>query len=116
MDRGKKPERFLQLLENPQPFDQQTYAENKGRDLERVFNDFQGVRLQLEEWLETLTPRQLFDKGHFQKWLGKRTLADLIAAATYLADERFIPSLEMFAAGWQAREARKGAEELGIDN
>jgi len=60
----------------------------------------------LEEWLETLTPRQLFEKQTFQRWLGGRTLVEIIAQLTYQAEERFIPSLEMFVAGWEAREAR----------
>lgn len=107
LDRGKKPERLLGLLANPKPFDQQTHSENAERDLDRVFNDFQKVRFQLEEWLETLTKKQLFDKHVYGKWLGGRSLADLITDLTYKADERFIPSLEMFAAAWEAREARK---------
>ncbi len=106
LDRGKKPERLLKLLENPKQFDQQTYSENKERDLDRVFNDFQKVRFQLEEWLETLTAKQLFDKQVYRKWFGGRSLADLIADLTYKADERFVPSLEMFTAAWEARQGR----------
>jgi hypothetical protein len=111
IDRGKKPERLLGLLENPRQFDEQTFAENKGRNLDRIFSDFQGARFKLEEWLELLTPRQLFDRQPFQQWLGGRTLAEMIAETTYQAEERFVPSLQMFAAGWEAREARRGAEE-----
>jgi hypothetical protein len=113
IDRGKKPERLLRLLEEPRQFDEQTYAENKGRDLDRIFNDFQGARFKLEEWLELLTPKQLFDRQPFQKWLSGRALAEIIAQATYKAEERFIASLEMFAAGWEMRQARMGAGEQG---
>lgn len=107
LDRGRKPDRLLRLLEAPKQFDEQTYKENKDRDLDGLFNDFQKVRFQLEEWLETLTAKQLFDKQVYGKWLGGRSLADLIAELTYKADERFVPSLELFAAAWEAREARK---------
>jgi hypothetical protein len=115
IDRGKKPERLLGLLQNPRHFDEQTFSENKGRDLDRIFSDFQGARFKLEEWLELLTPRQLFDRQPFQQWLGGRTLAEIIAETTYQAEERFIPALEMFAAGWEAREARMRVEEQGSD-
>jgi hypothetical protein len=110
IDRGKKPERLLRLLDDPRQFDEQTYAENKGRDLDRIFNDFQGARFKLEEWLEVFSPKQLFDRQPFQRWLGGRTLAEIIADTTYKAEGRFSPALEMFAVGWEARQARIEAE------
>ncbi|MCA9977623.1 MAG: hypothetical protein KC413_17810, partial [Anaerolineales bacterium] len=40
LDQGKRPEAFLPALAQPEAYDQARYEENKGRDLDRVFDDW----------------------------------------------------------------------------
>ncbi|WP_420628690.1 ClbS/DfsB family four-helix bundle protein [Candidatus Leptofilum sp.] len=101
ISQGKKPGRLLAALNNAEEYGRLRYQENKDRDLDRVFDDLPQVRVQVEEWLEEFSEKQLSKKGHFS-WLKNRSLADLIAQLTYEHELRYLPQVEALAAKWQA--------------
>ncbi len=100
ISQGKKPARLLAALANAAEYGRLRYEENKGRDLDRIFDDLPQVRMQVEEWLEEFTEKQLSKKGHFA-WLKNRSLADLIAQLTYEHELRYLPQVEALAQKWQ---------------
>ena len=101
ISQGKKPARLLAALNNAEEYGRLRYEENKGRDLDRIFDDLPQVRVQVEEWLEEFSEKQLSKKGHFA-WLKNRSLADLIAELTYEHELRYLPQVEALAQKWQA--------------
>jgi len=100
VSQGKKPARLLAALDNVEEYGRLRYEENKGRDLDRIFDDLPQVRMQVEEWLEEFSEKQLSKKGHFP-WLKNHSLADLIAQLTYEHELRYLPQVEALAAKWQ---------------
>lgn len=100
LDQGKKPERLLAALDNQAEFNQHRVAETYGRPLDRVFDDLMKVRLQLEEWLETFSDRQLTDKNRY-KWFNGRSLAQIIAQTSYENEARYLPDAQKFARSWE---------------
>ncbi|WP_420641367.1 DinB family protein [Candidatus Leptofilum sp.] len=104
ISQGKKPGRLLAALKHDEEYGRLRYEENKGRDLDRIFDDLPQVRIQVEEWLEEFSEKQLSKKGHFS-WLKNRTLADLIAQLTYEHELRYLPQVEALAQKWQAPPA-----------
>ena len=100
ISQGKKPARLLAALENAEEYGRLRYEENKGRDLDRIFDDLPQVRMQVEEWLEEFSEKHLSKKGHFS-WLKNRSLADLIAQLTYEHELRYLPQVEALAQKWQ---------------
>jgi hypothetical protein len=98
---GKKPARLLAALENMEEYGRLRYEENQGRDLDRIFDDLPQVRVQVEEWLEEFSEKQLSKKGQFS-WLKNQTLAQLIAQLTYEHEQRYLPQIEALAQKWQA--------------
>ena len=101
ISQGKKPVRLLAALENSEEYGRLRFEENKGRDLDRIFDDLPQVRVQVEEWLEEFSEKQLGKKGQFP-WLQNRSLAKLIAQLTYEHELRFLPQVEALAQKWQA--------------
>lgn len=100
LDQGKKPERLLDALANPDEFNRQRVAETHGRSLDRVFDDLMKVRLQLEEWLETFSDKQLADKKRY-KWFNGRSLAQIIAQTSCENEARYLPAVQNFARSWE---------------
>jgi hypothetical protein len=101
ISQGKKPVRLLAALENAEEYGRLRFEENKGRDLDRIFDDLPQVRVQVEEWLEEFSEKQLSKKGHFA-WLKNRSLAELIAQLTYEHELRYLPQVEALMQKWQA--------------
>ena len=101
ISQGKKPARLLAALNNAEEYGRLRQAENQGRDLDRIFDDLPKVRVQLEEWLETFSEKQLGKKGHFP-WLKNQSLMELIAQLSYEQELRTLPQVEAFAQTWQA--------------
>lgn len=95
VDQGKKPSRLLEALANRQAFNQKRYLENVGRDLDRVFDDLQQVRVQLESWLDTIPERALFDSKRYS-WLGGRSLASLIREITVENELKYVPLIQAY--------------------
>ena len=103
IEAGRKPTRLLQTLAAPDSFNVTCYTENKARDLDAIFDDFQRVRVELEGWLESFKLKDLQTVGKY-KWLPGRTLAQLIAQASYEREAAYIPALAQFAASWRPAE------------
>ncbi|MCP4420340.1 MAG: ClbS/DfsB family four-helix bundle protein [Chloroflexi bacterium] len=99
ISQGKKPTRLLDALKNMEEYGRLRHEENKGRDLDRVFDDLPQVRVQLEEWLEQFSEKQLGKKGHFS-WLKNRSLAQLIGQISYENELKYLPQVEAFAQKW----------------
>ena len=101
ISQGKKPVRLLAALDNVEEYGRLRYEENKGRDLDRIFDDLPQVRMQIEEWLEEFSEKQLSQKGHYA-WLKNRSLADLITQLTIEHELRYLPLVQLLARQWQA--------------
>lgn len=100
VDQGKKPEKWFQAVKDIQAYNVQRYQENKGRDLDRIFDDFHGVRIQLEEWLEEFSDRQLNDP-EFYPWAKGRPLWLFIKECSFGHEEEHIEDLEAFVTRWE---------------
>ncbi len=100
LDQGKQPDKLLEALKNPAAYDEERYAENRGRDLDQVFEDFQLVRVKLEEWLEMFSERALNNPKQY-RWFAGKSLGKIVAETTYEREGRFIPNLESFAKRWE---------------
>lgn len=103
LKQGKAPEKLLAALANPDLYNAGRYQDAQGRDLEVIFEDFQGARLHLEEWLSDFSERALTDPRHY-KSLGGQALGRLIARATYEHEARYLPFLTTYADRWEAAE------------
>ncbi len=99
LKQGKRPERLLAALADPDAYSAARYAENQGRDLDVIFDDFQHARLQLETWIEEFSDKALSSPDQY-KALGGRPLRSLIGAATFQNEARYIPALRTFAERW----------------
>lgn len=115
---GKKPERLLAALRQPDIYNAQRHQDAQGRELDAIFDDFQSSRLHLEEWLSGLSERALSDPRHY-KALGGEALARLIVRATADHEARYLPFLTGFAERWEDMEATNdelrvtSSEEVG---
>ncbi|MBE7529857.1 MAG: ClbS/DfsB family four-helix bundle protein [Chloroflexi bacterium] len=103
IEKGKRPTRLLAALAEAEAYNQARYEENQERELDRIFDDLIKVRLELEEWLETLNDRDLTD-GQRYKWLNGRPLAHLIRQVTIENERRYLPAITHFAQQWQATQ------------
>lgn len=101
LDQGKKPGRLLAALRQPAEYDKQRLDENKERDLDDVFDDFQQVRMHLETWIEELSERNLNDPRRY-KWLRGKPLAQVIAEVTHERESKVAADLERFAKKWHS--------------
>jgi len=99
LDRGQKPDNLLRAMAQPEAYDQQRVAENRDRDLDAIFNDFQGVRVQIEEWLDAFSEKDLMNPRRYA-WFNGRSLRQILAALTYEREADYIPAVEAFAAQW----------------
>lgn len=108
LDQGKKPAALLAALADREAYAQQRFVENQGRDLDRIFDDLQKVRIELEGWLEQFSERDLSDTKRY-KWLNGRSLAQLIIAVTVKNETRYLPQVEAFAEKWLAEEEARQA-------
>jgi hypothetical protein len=113
IEQGKRPTRLLAALAAPETHKQAWYTENKGRALDRVFDDWMKVRLELEEWLEMFTDQDLTDKKRY-KWLDGRTLAQLITQATIENERRYLPDIARFAQAWVENTMGEDASSAGM--
>ena len=99
LDRGQKPENLLHALAQPEEYDRQRIIENRARDLDAIFDDFQRVRVQVEEWLEEFSEKDLMNPQRYP-WFKGRSLLQLTAVLTYEREAEYIPAIEAFAAQW----------------
>lgn len=112
LKQGRAPEALLAALADPAAYNAGRYQENLDRDLDGIFEDFQGARVQLEDWLEGFQERDFTDPNRFKPLRG-RTLSDLVSAGTYKHEARYLPRLKAFAREWEAAEAEAMADDAG---
>jgi hypothetical protein len=104
LERGQKPEKLLAAIAEPDAFNERVVKQGQARDLDPVFDDFQKVRMRLEEWLEFFSEKQLSNPKQF-KWFKGQSLAQMIEQYAYSHEKGYVPALEAFAAGWQDETA-----------
>lgn len=116
LKQGKSPDKLLAALRNPDAYNAGRFEDAQGRDLDVIFDDFQGARLHLEDWLGEFSERALTDPRHYKALEGV-ALGRLIAQATYEHEARYFPFLQLFAERWEPPD--ESAEEMislaGID-
>ena len=112
IDQGKRPQRLVQALDDRDAYNQARFAEMKGRDLGRIFDDLQGVRAQVEDWLEEFSSKQLEDPGYYD-WMKGRALWQLIAQVTFRHEASHLKEIETFADRWLEEEAESA---ISIDD
>lgn len=112
IDQGKKPARLLTALADRDAYNAERYADIAGRDLDRIFDDLQGVRAQLEEWLEEFSRKDLETPGRYPG-LGQRPLWKLIAVASFEHEAAHIFGMEKFAEKWL--EQNPAAADVSVD-
>ena len=103
IDQGKKPTRLLNALADRHAYNEARYQEMKGRDLDRIFEDLRGVRVQLEEWVDEFGDKVLEDSGRYP-WLDG-PLWKLIAEVSFEHEAQHIPALEEYSIQWIDEEA-----------
>lgn len=96
---GKTPTKMIAAFEDVDGYNARRYKENKGRDIDRIFDDLQGVRVQLEQWLEEFSDRDLTDPKRYH-WSEGITLAHIIKENSFGHDEEHTPQIEDFAKRW----------------
>ena len=105
IDQGKKPERLLNALVDPKTYNKQRYIENKDRSLDSIFNDYQQVRVQVEEWLEIFSEKTLNDPTRY-KFLKGKPLISIVAEVTWEREMKYVSPFSAFARSWiDSREA-----------
>lgn len=100
LEKGQKPEKLLAALAEREAFEARVVTQGRERDLDMVFDDLQGSRMQLEEWLEFFTERQLTNSRQYE-WLAGKSLAQLVAAYSTENERTYLAQVEAFAEGWQ---------------
>lgn len=101
INQGKKPTKMIQAFQDVDGYNGRVYEENKGRDLERIFDDLQGVRVQLEQWLEDFSDRDMTDPNRYS-WSEGITLGHIVEENSFGHDEEHLPHIEGFAKRWLA--------------
>jgi len=99
IDQGKKPERLLNALADPKTYNKQRYIENKDRTLDSVFNDYQQVRVQVEQWLEAFSEKALNDPKRYKYFRGK-TLVKIIGEVTWEREAKYASPFSAYAKSW----------------
>lgn len=103
IDQGKKPRRLLDAYDDIDGYNARRFAENEGRDLDRIFADWHDVRLQIEDWLEAFSDKQLNDPKRF-RWAKGRPLVDFIKETSWQHEAKHLPEIARFATSWQVEE------------
>ena len=101
IDQGKSPTALLRAMGDRDAYNAARHEEMKGRDLDRIFDDLQGVRGQLEEWIEDFSERGLEDPQRYPALKGK-PLWKLIAENSFEHEAAHIPAIERFSEQWVA--------------
>jgi uncharacterized damage-inducible protein DinB len=101
IDQGKTPTRLVDAFADVDGYNARRYRENKGRDLDRVFEDLIGVRVQLEDWLSEFSDKQLNDPKRYS-WSKGLPLWHIIAENSFRHEEEHLPDIQAFARRRQA--------------
>ena len=100
VQQNKKPDNLLKAIGNRHAYNQKTINRNKERDLDRIFDDLQRSRYQLEQWVEEFSHYEL---THSQKyrWLRGKALWQLIATNSYQHEVAHLPALSRLVADFE---------------
>jgi hypothetical protein len=93
IDQGKIPARFLAAIADVEAYNARRYQENEGRELDRIFDDFQSVRFQLELWLEEFSARDLTDPKRYS-WAEGKPLWSFIEDNSFGHESEHMPGIE----------------------
>ena len=105
IDQGKKPEGLLKALADPKTYNKMRYLENKERSLDSIFDDYQLVRVQVEQWLEAFSEKDLNDPKRYKFFQGK-PLVKIIGEVTWEREVKYASPFSAFAQSWiDSREA-----------
>ncbi|MBE2220798.1 MAG: ClbS/DfsB family four-helix bundle protein [Anaerolineae bacterium] len=99
IDQGKQPERLLKALADPKTYNKQSYLENKERSLDSIFNDYQLVRVQVEQWLDAFSEKVLNDRKRYSYFHGK-SLVQIIGEVTWERELKYVSPFSAFAQSW----------------
>lgn len=99
LDQGKKPSRMLAAIADVDGYNARRFAENKGRNLDRIFDDLHGARIQLEEWISHFSDSDLNDRKKY-KWNDDIPLWQIIEANSFGHEEEHLPEIVAFAQRW----------------
>jgi uncharacterized damage-inducible protein DinB len=99
IDQGKKPARLIAAFEDVDGYNAGRFEENRGRDLDRIFEDLHGVRVQLEDWLSEFSDRNLTDPKRYS-WSRGLPLWHIIAENSFRHESEHLPDIKAFAARW----------------
>lgn len=97
----KQPKRLLDALADRAGYESAQLQIARKRELDPIFDDFQRVRLELEDWIAQFSDRDLSDPRAYP-WLPERPLWSLIAETSFQNEERHLPAVEAFAHAWLA--------------
>jgi hypothetical protein len=100
LEKGQKPDNLLAAMADENAFNARVVKQGQTRDLEAIFDDFQGARMHLEEWLEFFTERQLMNPKQY-KWFQGRSLAQIIETYSAAHERSYLPAVELFAQSWR---------------
>lgn len=104
INQGKRPTQMLAAIADVDGYNARRFQENQGRPLDAIFDDLQGVRLQLEQWLEEFSERDLNDLQRYPWAEGRITLAQIIEENSFGHEAEHLPAIEAFAARWPAKQ------------
>ena len=104
LEKKQKPDKLLAATANREAFEARVVAQGRERDLDGVFDDLQGARMHVEEWLEFFSERQLTNPKQF-KWLKGKSLAQVVEVYSAAYEREFLPKVEAFAQSWEEQEA-----------
>ena len=101
IDQGKTPTRLVDAFADVDGYNARRHRENQGRDLDRIFEDLHGVRVQLEEWLTEFSDKDLNDPKRLS-WSKGLTLWHIIAENSFRHETQHLPDIKAFAQRWSS--------------
>lgn len=103
---GRTPTRLLRAFEDVDGYNARQHADNEGRNLDVIFDDLQGVRVQLEQWLEEFSDRELNDPQRYS-WSKGLPLWHLVKENSFGHEEEHLPDIEVYAEQWLAKHEQQ---------
>lgn len=100
VERGAMP-KMLPTQAEVDKVNAESYAEQRGRPLERVLADFHAVHAQLLKRLEAIQERDLTGPKRFE-WMEGKPLERLVAGDTFIHYAEHCPAIE----AWRTRQPR----------
>ena len=98
---GKNPARIMAALADVNGYNELRFEENKNRDLGRILDDLQALRLHLEEWLDEFTDQDLNEPNQYP-WSKGHRLWRLVEGNSFGHELQHLHDIEEFSARWQS--------------